>query len=278
MNLPLEVDQAIRLLRSLHLDNERLRQQVASLQQQLEVARAAGGGLDSDTAKAWLHAMAAADPEGAKRLYVGDDRWDSFKGLAEGLGLRALILDLIAIPGDDRLQRISWDTHYRRAPGGNAAGHVGNYPPRFRNQLAVTTVLRKRGQDGLAATLEGLLKGLRPNTKVSLVVQVAFLLYGEDAVRALSQEPAAVLARILKEQRRVNDLVMPFGFHELFKEFQSGCAKVHAREILGVAEDADQAAIKAAYRALAKETHPDAPSGDREAFEKLKSAYELLTA
>ena len=280
MNLSPEVDQAIRLLRSLHLDNERLRLQVASLQLQLDLARTAGGPLSSETAKAWTAAMAAANPEGFKSLYVGDDRWDEFKGLATGLGLRALLLDLTAISGDDRMQRNLWDIRWRKAPGKAAADHFGKYPPRFRNQLSVATVLRQRGQDALAATLEQLTKGLRGGTKAYLVVQVAFLLFEGGAVQALSHEPAAVLDRILKEQRRVNDLVSPFGaFKDLFQQaLGSDAAEAQARKTLGVTEGADRAAIKAAYRALAKETHPDAPGGDREAFEKVQSAFELLTA
>ena len=144
MNLSPEVDQAISLLRSLHLDNERLRLQVASLQLQLDLARTAGGPLSSETAKAWVSAMNAADPEGFKRLYVGDDGWAETTGLATGLGLRALVLDLIAIPGDDRMQRTLWDIRWRQAPGKAAANHIGNYPPRFRNHLSVATWLRER--------------------------------------------------------------------------------------------------------------------------------------
>ncbi len=44
---------------------------------------------------------------------------------------------------------------------------------------------------------------------------------------------------------------------------------------LGVTRDADGAAIKTAYRARAKSSHPDA-GGDVDAFSKLTASYELL--
>jgi len=46
-------------------------------------------------------------------------------------------------------------------------------------------------------------------------------------------------------------------------------------EILGVARDADEEAIKRAYRRRARELHPDA-GGDEEAFKELTTAYEVL--
>ena len=45
-------------------------------------------------------------------------------------------------------------------------------------------------------------------------------------------------------------------------------------EVLGVSKDADDAAIKKAYRALAKKYHPDMNPGDAEAEKKFKEAYE----
>ena len=45
-------------------------------------------------------------------------------------------------------------------------------------------------------------------------------------------------------------------------------------EVLGVPKDADDAAIKKAYRALAKKYHPDANPGDKEAEAKFKEASE----
>ena len=45
-------------------------------------------------------------------------------------------------------------------------------------------------------------------------------------------------------------------------------------EILGVDRGADDAAIKKAYRQLAKKYHPDANPGDKEAEQKFKEASE----
>ena len=45
-------------------------------------------------------------------------------------------------------------------------------------------------------------------------------------------------------------------------------------EVLGVPRDADEAAIKRAYRTLAKKYHPDANPGDKEAEAKFKEASE----
>ena len=45
-------------------------------------------------------------------------------------------------------------------------------------------------------------------------------------------------------------------------------------EVLGVSKDADDAAIKKAYRALAKKYHPDTNPGDAEAEKKFKEASE----
>ena len=45
-------------------------------------------------------------------------------------------------------------------------------------------------------------------------------------------------------------------------------------EVLGVAKDADDAAIKKAYREIAKKYHPDMHPGDKECEEKFKEAQE----
>ncbi|MEL6738758.1 MAG: J domain-containing protein, partial [Pseudomonadota bacterium] len=52
-------------------------------------------------------------------------------------------------------------------------------------------------------------------------------------------------------------------------------------EVLELEADADFAAIKKAYRARAKEMHPDVKPGDEDAakeFQKLQVAYDVLRA
>ena len=56
-------------------------------------------------------------------------------------------------------------------------------------------------------------------------------------------------------------------------------AKRDYYEVLGIARDADEAAIRKAYRALAKESHPDRNPNDPQAAERFKEAteaYEVL--
>lgn len=53
-----------------------------------------------------------------------------------------------------------------------------------------------------------------------------------------------------------------------------------ARQILRVSQNADAAAIKKAFRRLAKQCHPDKTPGDPEAhrrFQEIINAYEFLT-
>lgn len=49
-----------------------------------------------------------------------------------------------------------------------------------------------------------------------------------------------------------------------------------ARELLGVSADADETALRAAYRERVKETHPDR-GGDPEAFKQVQWAYDYLS-
>jgi curved DNA-binding protein CbpA len=49
-----------------------------------------------------------------------------------------------------------------------------------------------------------------------------------------------------------------------------------ARDILGVEPDDPPEVIEGAARALAEQTHPDTPGGDREVFERVQAAKDLL--
>lgn len=52
--------------------------------------------------------------------------------------------------------------------------------------------------------------------------------------------------------------------------------EIDAARVLGVEPDADEAAIRRAYREKAKDLHPDAPAGDEAAFRRVRDAYERL--
>jgi curved DNA-binding protein CbpA len=56
-----------------------------------------------------------------------------------------------------------------------------------------------------------------------------------------------------------------------------GSAQQDLYAVLGVAYDADAAAIRAAFRAKAKETHPDVLGGEEAAFRLVKRAHEVLS-
>jgi curved DNA-binding protein CbpA len=47
--------------------------------------------------------------------------------------------------------------------------------------------------------------------------------------------------------------------------------------VLGVGPDADESAVRRAYRERVKETHPDTEDGDEDAFKRVNAAYERLS-
>lgn len=57
----------------------------------------------------------------------------------------------------------------------------------------------------------------------------------------------------------------------------SGPSTAEAYRVLGLEPGADPEEVRVAYRERAKELHPDAESGDEEAFKRLTRAYETLT-
>jgi hypothetical protein len=57
----------------------------------------------------------------------------------------------------------------------------------------------------------------------------------------------------------------------------SGPSEAEAYRTLGLDRDADEKAIRQAYRRRVKEVHPDTPSGDEEDFKRVNRAYERLT-
>ena len=63
------------------------------------------------------------------------------------------------------------------------------------------------------------------------------------------------------------------------RESPSGRAdggRTAAARVLDVAPDADDEAVRRAYRERVREVHPDAPDGDEAAFREVRAAYERL--
>jgi hypothetical protein len=57
----------------------------------------------------------------------------------------------------------------------------------------------------------------------------------------------------------------------------NGMTDAKAYRILGVERGASESEVKAAYRARAKETHPDREDGDERMFKRVTAAYDHLT-
>ena len=56
-----------------------------------------------------------------------------------------------------------------------------------------------------------------------------------------------------------------------------GPTACEAYDALDLNPDADEGAVRAAYRQKVKEVHPDQPGGDEERFKEVQAAYERLT-
>ena len=262
-------------------ENERLRQQVAGLEQTVAMLSQFQPPMDSETAKAWGRRLEQAP--GWRSLTCGTiSSWDESGGYPLGGGLLALLADLTAIPGDDRGKRLAWDINERERARRNPPGtyRMRPYPPRFRGLYDATWILHERGDVGLSDLLRDLTKGLRSGSKLLFVIKAAFLLYGTDAVRMLSTEPDELVSRLIEEVNRASEPEeneMWKRFRGLFSGTAPSVTKEQARSVLGVAADATADDVKAAYRRLVREHHPDA-GGDVKEFHKVAEAYEVLAA
>jgi len=58
---------------------------------------------------------------------------------------------------------------------------------------------------------------------------------------------------------------------------QSQVSVKQASRVLGVSPDADDSAVRRAYRERIKEVHPDADGGDEDEFKRVQEAYEVLS-
>jgi hypothetical protein len=116
-------------------------------------------------------------------------------------------------------------------------------------------LVEERGSPALPAELAEALRG--PHSRVRWAVRAAFALHGQRAPEWLNEAPLRLVDDLLRLTARPVD------------------QRTAALRLLGLEPGASLAAIKRAYRRLAKAHHPDL-GGDVEAFHRLDAAYRLL--
>jgi hypothetical protein len=116
-------------------------------------------------------------------------------------------------------------------------------------------LVEERGSQALPAELAEALRG--PHSRVRWAVRAAFALHGQRAPEWLNEAPLRLVDDLLRLTARPVD------------------QRTAALRLLGLEPGASLAAIKRAYRRLAKAHHPDL-GGDVEAFHRLDAAYRLL--
>lgn len=275
-----QADEACHLIQQLTLRVGQLEIENAALILQVKQLQSAGAELSPATAKAWQVRFQASPVW--DQLQVGSDRWEPLPGRVAGFGLKALLVDLTAVP-TTAVDRSSWDRkEAERLVKAKAEGRTVEparpAPTRKRAFYGLSWVLNQE-HPGLGTTLDRLTKGLRG--RLRLVIEIAFLLYREEAVTKLANEPEAVLQDI---QARYRELDAQSGndFFSFARDILNGRLgqeqeKAKAFRTLGLEPEASPEAVKAAYRQLARQHHPDA-GGDAEAFAQVSAAYQLLTA
>jgi hypothetical protein len=148
--------------------------------------------------------------------------------------------------------------------------------------------LRRQGRDphpplgSLGPALERALQG--PPSKVRLAVRAAFALYGPSAGDWLEEEPARVVAELLRHiTRREAAQARQRAEQQARSEPASGQDpgrdpdQAEALRTLGLAWGASRDAVKQAHRRLANRHHPDL-GGDASTFLRIQAAYRRLCA
>jgi hypothetical protein len=266
---------------SLTFEVERLQAENAALKLQVQQLQSAGAELSPATAKAWQTRFAQFPVW--DQLKVGSAAWNAAAGQVEGSGLKALRDELMAVPMTT-IERTLWDrAEAKRVEACRARGATDYIPARpaparKRCQYAISYMLDQK-HPGLGKALDQLTKGLQG--RLRLVIEIAFLLYGTEAIDRIANDPELVLHHI-QEQGRPIDEAADARSWAAFADLLSGRVGreqelVKARNLLGVEPSATAADIKSAYRAKARQHHPDA-GGDAAAFAQVAAAYELLTA
>jgi hypothetical protein len=145
---------------------------------------------------------------------------------------------------------------------------------------------RERRGAGLGRDLEEALRG--PHSRVRWAVRAAFALHGQRAPEWLSEAPLRLVDDLLRlappprprgtrtaNHSRSRSAGGADGAPEAEARRTEGSRRRAALRLLGLQPDATAAAIKRAYRRLAKAHHPDL-GGDAAAFHRLDAAYRLL--
>jgi len=168
----------------------------------------------------------------------------------------------------------------RIGPPGGLRGLVEERRRRSWNpQLSLEEELERRCP-GLGAELAEALRG--PHSRVRWAVRAAFALHGQRAPEWLSEAPLQLVDDLLRLAPSPRSRGTRTENHSHTRSRPSGKAGGEASDprsaalrLLGLGSGASLAAIKRAYRRLAKAHHPDV-GGDVAAFHRLDAAYRLL--
>ncbi|MFN7230103.1 MAG: DnaJ domain-containing protein [Synechococcaceae cyanobacterium] len=240
-------------------ENDALRREVRSLRRQLEqLEQRSRDGRRQRVSRGGSHGLTAERVERWSEALARHPRWSTLRIGPPG-GLRALVEE----------QRRRW----------------------WNPQLELEEELERRCP-GLGQELAEALRG--PHSRGRWAVRAAFALYGPRAMEWLNEAPQRVVEELLgrverlegrgggqrrrgtrTENHRTED--QRTENHRTENQRTAAAGVAAALALLGLEPGASQAAIKAAYRRLAKSHHPDM-GGDGEAFRRLEAAYRLLMA
>jgi len=100
--------------------------------------------------------------------------------------------------------------------------------------------------------------------------------FGAGARRAARESRGQREARQRYEARFGGEATADGGTGRAAPQPSTGPSATEAANVLGVSPDADDDAVKRAYREKVKDVHPDAPDGDEERFKRVQRAYDRL--